>query len=53
MTVTVDVVVPVYNEETDLAKGVRTLHQFMSQHLPPGWRITIADNGTTDSTLQV
>lgn len=53
MTVTVDVVVPVYNEETDLAKGVRTLHRFMSQNLPPGWRITIADNGSTDSTLQV
>ncbi len=50
---TLDVVVPVYNEERGLAPGIRTLHRFLSQNLPPGWHITIADNGSTDSTPQM
>ena len=50
---TLDVVVPVYNEERGLAPSIHTLHRFLSQNLPPGWRITIADNGSTDTTPQV
>ena len=50
---TLDIVVPVFNEEHALGTSIRTLHGFLSQVLPPGWHITIADNGSTDSTLQV
>jgi putative flippase GtrA len=48
-----DVVIPVYNEETDLERCVRRLHAHMSATLPYSFRITIADNASTDSTLYV
>lgn len=48
----VDVVIPVYNEERDLPKGVVALRQFLSENLPDKkWRIVVADNGSTDGTL--
>jgi glycosyltransferase involved in cell wall biosynthesis len=46
----VDVVVPVYDEVTGLAPGVRRLHAYLSGHLPFAWRITVVDNGSTDGT---
>ena len=45
-----DVVVPVYNEQADLEPSVRTLHAYLSQVLPFTFRITIADNASTDET---
>jgi glycosyltransferase involved in cell wall biosynthesis len=45
-----DVVVPVYNEEHTLERCIRTLHAFLSLHLPYTFRITIADNASTDAT---
>ncbi|HKK78697.1 MAG TPA: glycosyltransferase [Phaeodactylibacter sp.] len=52
---TFDVTIPVLNEEATLAQNVRTLHAFLSEHFPqPGqWQIVIADNGSTDRTLQI
>jgi len=49
----VDVVVPVHNEETDLGPGVRRLHEYLSTAFPFSWRITIADNASTDATPAV
>jgi putative flippase GtrA len=49
----VDVVVPVYNEEADLRPGVRRLHAYLSTTFPFTWRITIADNASTDATPAV
>ncbi|WP_405486693.1 glycosyltransferase [Nocardia sp. NBC_00511] len=49
----VDVVVPVYNEETDLGPCVRRLHAFLKLNFPFTARITIADNASTDTTLAV
>ncbi|MEC3958638.1 glycosyltransferase [Nocardia sp. CDC153] len=49
----VDVVVPVYNEEVDLGPCVRRLHAFLALSFPFTARITIADNASTDSTLEV
>ncbi|MFE6863150.1 glycosyltransferase [Nocardia sp. NPDC057668] len=49
----VDVVVPVYNEERDLGPCVRRLREFLDRSFPFTARITIADNASTDSTLQV
>ncbi|NUR47631.1 MAG: glycosyltransferase family 2 protein, partial [Hamadaea sp.] len=48
-----DVVIPVYNEETDLGPSVRRLHAYLTQHLPYSFRITIADNASVDATPQV
>ncbi|MGC5380348.1 glycosyltransferase [Micromonospora sp. DT68] len=48
-----DVVIPVYNEETDLGPCVRLLHAHLSEHFPYPFQITIADNASVDDTLQV
>jgi glycosyltransferase involved in cell wall biosynthesis len=48
-----DVVIPVYNEERDLPGCVRTLHSHLSTRLPFPFRITVADNASTDATLAV
>jgi len=49
----VDVVIPVLNEEKDLPRSVATLWDFLNEHLPYLWQIVIADNGSTDKTLAV
>ncbi|GAA3969785.1 hypothetical protein GCM10022231_33790 [Gordonia caeni] len=48
-----DVVVPVYNEEADLERSVRRLHDYLVTELPYSARITIADNASTDATLRI
>ena len=49
----VDVVIPVYNEEHVLPQSVATLREFLGQNLPQRWNIVIADNASTDKTWQV
>ncbi|MCJ7522051.1 MAG: glycosyltransferase family 2 protein [Dehalococcoidia bacterium] len=49
----VDIVVPVYNEEKALPKCVSILHDFLSNNLSRPWQIVIADNGSEDGTLAV
>jgi glycosyltransferase involved in cell wall biosynthesis len=46
----VDIVVPVYNEESDLGPSIRRLHAFLSNGFPFPARITVADNASTDAT---
>jgi putative flippase GtrA len=48
-----DVVVPVYNEETALAPSVRRLHRYLREHWPFSARITIADNASVDDTPRI
>lgn len=49
-----DVVVPVYNEERDLPKSIACLHQFLQNNMASyRWRIVIADNASTDGTLEL
>ena len=48
-----DVVIPVYNEETDLEPCIRRLHAHLADHVSYPYRITIADNASTDATLRV
>lgn len=50
---TVEVVVPVYNEEIDLERSVRTLTGYLDQTLPYPYTVTIADNASTDATLAI
>ncbi|MER5465770.1 bifunctional glycosyltransferase family 2/GtrA family protein [Streptomyces sp. NPDC002668] len=48
-----DVVIPVYNEEADLERCVLRLHDHLARTFPYGFRITIADNASTDRTPEV
>lgn len=49
-----NIVIPVYNEEEDLAKGVVTLHDYLRLHLTDfAWEITIVDNASTDRTADI
>ncbi|MER5462443.1 bifunctional glycosyltransferase family 2/GtrA family protein [Streptomyces sp. NPDC002668] len=48
-----DVVVPVFNEETDLEPCVRRLHAHLRETFPYPFRITVADNASTDGTALV
>jgi putative flippase GtrA len=45
-----EIVIPVRNEEHDLAPSVRRLHAYLRDRFPFTTRITIADNGSTDGT---
>jgi glycosyltransferase involved in cell wall biosynthesis len=50
---TIDIVVPVYNEDAGLELSIRRLHAFLSAEMPFEWRIVIADNASTDATLAI
>ena len=49
-TLDVEIVVPVYNEQEDLAPCVHRLHDYL-RDFPFSTQITIADNASTDATL--
>ncbi|MFI0906587.1 glycosyltransferase [Streptomyces sioyaensis] len=53
ITTVLDVVVPVHNEERDLEPCVRRLHEHLVRTFPYTFRITIADNASTDRTPEV
>ncbi len=46
----VEVVVPVHNEQEALDGSIRRLHDYLTHRFPFDWRITIADNASTDAT---
>lgn len=49
-----NIVIPVYNEQADLEKSIRTLVSYLMLHLNDFiWVITIADNASTDDTLRI
>lgn len=50
---TVDVVIPVYNEERSLPGCIRVLHDYLSREFPFEWTITVVDNASTDGTQRV
>jgi putative flippase GtrA len=49
----IDIVIPVYNEEADLEPCVRDLHAHLAAGIPYSFQITVADNASTDTTLEV
>jgi len=49
-TPAVDIVIPVHNEQADLETSVRRLDAYLCERFPVPWRITIADNASTDGT---
>lgn len=51
---TLDIVIPVYNEEDELFDHVETLVRFLRAYLADfSWIITVADNASTDGTLDI
>lgn len=51
---TIDVVIPVLNEEQALPVCIEKLRAFLAEHLSEhAWRIVVADNGSTDGTLRI
>jgi glycosyltransferase involved in cell wall biosynthesis len=50
---TLDVIIPVYNEERDLGPSVNKLRAFLKANCPYKWRIVVANNASTDRTLDI
>ena len=51
--VTVEVVVPVYNEESALPRNIPKLCDYLRTYFPYRWSVVIADNASTDDSLAV
>ncbi len=50
LPLSLDIVVPVYNEQATLDTSIRRLHDYLTGQVDVAWRITIADNASTDET---
>ena len=50
---TVEIVVPVYNEERDLTASIHRLRRFLDDRFPFPALVTIADNASTDATWEI
>lgn len=53
MATSVEIVIPVLNEERSLPICIEKLIGFTTQHPEYDWKITVADNGSTDRTPEV
>jgi SAM-dependent methyltransferase/glycosyltransferase involved in cell wall biosynthesis len=49
----VDITIPVLNEQRALRSNLSTLASFLSEDCPYDWSITVVDNGSTDQTLSL
>ena len=56
-SVDADIVIPIYNDEVQLADSVSTLCSFLDRHsrdlAPFSWNIVIADNASTHASWQI
>ncbi|MSQ06495.1 MAG: glycosyltransferase family 2 protein [Dehalococcoidia bacterium] len=53
MAATIDIVIPVYNEEQALPRSILILSDFLKANLTNPWQVIIADNASTDGTRKV
>ncbi len=53
MPVSVEIVIPVLNEERALPRCIRKLADFVGEHPEREWRFLVADNGSEDRTREV
>ena len=53
MSTSVDIIIPVYNEEQALPGSIEILQEYLAENLSNSWRIVIADNASTDGTRAV
>lgn len=51
--VSVEIVIPVYNEECALPASIQTLCRYLDTYCPYHWSVIIADNASTDNTLAI
>jgi glycosyltransferase involved in cell wall biosynthesis len=51
-TPAVEIVIPVHNEQRVLAASVRKLHRYLTSEFTFAFQITIAENASTDATLE-
>jgi len=51
--ITVDIVIPVLNEQVALRSSVEALRAFLGASCPYTWRIVVADNASTDATPRI
>jgi glycosyltransferase involved in cell wall biosynthesis len=51
--VTVEVIIPVYNEEVALSRNIPVLCDYLATYFPYRWSVVIADNASTDRTFAV
>ena len=49
----VEIVVPVFDEELELAASIRALHGYLTDRFTVTWAVTIADNASTDRTWSI
>lgn len=49
----VEIVLPVYNEEEIIEDSVVRLHRFLSKHCDIPWQVTVFSNGSTDGTVEI
>ncbi len=49
----VEIVIPVYNEEHAIGPCVDTLRSFLEEHFHHDWQIIVANNGSTDRTVEI
>src|SRR5580693_10207289 len=49
----VDITIPVLNEERAIASSLSTLASYLENECPYDWAITVADNGSTDATSEL
>lgn len=52
-TTTVDIMIPVHDEERALPGCVQVLHEFLAGQFPFDWSIVVVDNASNDGTLAV
>ncbi len=52
-TTTVEIAVPVHNEERDLERSLRRLRDYLDTRFPVTAVVTIADNASTDATWSI
>src|ERR1051326_924796 len=53
MSKTVNVTIPVFNEEVLLAPSIDRLSSFLENHFAGRYELVIADNGSDDCTLEI
>jgi len=53
MATSVDIVIPVLNEEVALPGCIEKLYKFVADYPERDWRIVVADNGSTDRTTEI
>lgn len=52
-TATVDIMIPVFNEERALPGCIEVLYGFLTEQFPFDWSIVVVDNASTDRTAEV